>query len=174
MPTIENEADLNTKVHPAPRFLYLIGLLGLRDRLSTRTGGVTAWKAQAQARALAAVTALQAIAGGRAEDGSTTCGADAPSARVGSTAWTLLLLVTACVGGWFLGRWSRVPSGVGSPAQTPAARPDPQQENGERRGIEAAAGTREVQTQSQVRYSWSSNWPRFVPLPKAACGAWVQ
>ena len=55
--THESEADLNTKFHSAPRFAFLTGLLGLRGRfLAARQ------TTPGQARALAAVRVLQAIA----------------------------------------------------------------------------------------------------------------
>ena len=111
VPTADNEAYLNTKVHPAPRFIYLMGLLGLKmcdasDRQGSVVGGTTGSSISKEVLALA--TALSAVVSARGE--VTTCPAIVCTCETSETRSAVVTLIIAIVAaaalaaGWWLGK----------------------------------------------------------------------
>ena len=177
VPTLVNEADLNTKVHAQKRFEFLLPLMGIADYVKEVAS--SAWTAREATaggltgvapRTLALAVVLDELLGQGSSQRevalSETC------TQVGSTAYAFTsmaqlafavlftVLVLGCYVGWKFARWVNPRSGpvlVGSPAT--------RHKKGKK--VDKA-------TQSQTRYSWHSASPRFLPLNEFDQGCWSE
>ena len=175
--TQHNCADLNTKVHPVARFQYLMGLMGIVDKparvgevkKTAKAGGITDKKTLALAVALGDL-----MQRGSSQELSVAAVEQSLSVDVAASSYwsfttllklaALTMLVVFLVGmgcGWKLRGWLYQPKKK-FPSVASAASGGSRKRS---KGVDKS-------TQSQVRYTWYNQQPRFTPLGDYGHGCW--
>lgn len=188
-----NEADRNTKVHSAPRFNFLLPLLGIADYKQnvghSPSDGKTVGGLRISKKTLALAVALgELMDRGAAADVQPMSSCVVPSVvSVGSPAsnWTTTSWKPAAICAmmiFFLGVargiylhswWTRKPPKHRRAVDGATSPLSPEEVAEEAVGHMKKKSRRvDKSTQSHVRYTWMNTQPRFAPLPDAGHGCW--
>jgi hypothetical protein len=178
--TLVNMSDLNTKVHPKPRFEFLVSLMGIADYIKeTATQARNAREAIAGGltgiapRTLAVAITISELLRHASAEGEIALRCPAPLVGASADDWikarapawfslvkmitvvVMLIFLIGCCAGWKLSRWVAPPAGVVAP-----------------KAAKQRNKKQHKQTQSQTKYTWHKATPRFQPLTEFDHGCW--